>query len=661
MKLEKVLSEENVASLLDERKLDAIASECMEGYRDDLASRKGWEDTMRNAIRLAIQVREKKNTPWPNASNVKFPLVTIASLQFNARVFPALVTGSQLVDCKAVGPDPDNRKAERALRVSTHMSYQLLEEDVDWQDEFDKLLISIPILGCGFKKSYFCPNAGHNISENVFPENLVIDYYAKSLESAERITHTIPMSSREVTENKRLGVYLDVDLQEPRMRDDISKEEQGFTPSPKNIPHLILEQHCYLDLDEDGYPEPYIVTLDHDSEKVLRIVPRFDEGAIIYNGRQVAKIEPEHFFTKYSFIPSPDGGIYDLGFGALLGPINESVNTAINQLIDAGSLSNRPCGFIGRGARIKKGKLRFAPGEFKQINATGDDLRKNIFPLPVKEPSQVLFQLLSLLIEYGERISSVSDLMVGKTPGQNTPATTAMAALEQGQKVFSSIHKRMYLGLTRELRKLYLLNQKYLPPENYYQFLDTEDKKVYLEDYQGDPTDIRPSADPSDTSDMRRIQKAEALLQLASSSPGFNLYEVQKEYLRALKIDNIERFLPDPNGENALPPARDIEAETEMAKTQADIQYKMIKLDHELALLDMQALKLETAAMLDLAKAEAAEDGTQIDLYKAQLEEIRSKREQLAKSKEDNNGDSRGRPEGMEESSSHKMGGQVRQ
>lgn len=632
MNIEKLLRQKNIADVLSDKRLDEIASDCIEGFKDDKASRSEWEDRMEQALNLALQVMQKKNSPWPGASNVKFPLLTIASLQFNARIFPSLISGSDIVKCKAVGPDPASQKSDRAMRVSNHMSYQLMEEDNDWEEEFDKLLMSIPILGCAFKKTYFDPSKGHNISENVFPKDLVIDYYAKSIEDADRLTQVLTMPGRVMTEHKRLELYLNIDLEDPQIDDDRRQEDerQGLTTNTNNIPHTLYEQHCYIDLDDDDYPEPYLVTLDRDSEKVLRIVPRYSDESIIYNDKdQVAKIDPVHYFTKYTFIPAPDGGIYDLGFGALLGPINESINTTINQLIDAGTLNNLNPGMISRGLRLKGGNYRFKPGEMKQVNATGDDLRKGIFMLPIKEPSGTLFSLLNVLIEYGERISSVSDMMVGKTPGQNTPATTSMAALEQGQKVFTAIHKRMYRGLTTEIRKLYKLNGEYLNPETYYQYLDTDDKKVFQQDYLGDPTDIRPSADPADASDTKRIEKAQMLLQLSQSGPGYNLYNVQKEVLRAYKIQNIEEFLPDPKGPDAIPPPRDIEAETEQAKAQAEIQYKMVKLDAEIDLMKMQALKLETAAQLDLAKAESEEVGPQLEIYKNQLAEMKENREML--------------------------------
>ena len=627
--IENILQSDNVAELLDDDQQNTIAMQVVHGYDSDLSSRADWEHRNREAMDLALQVVKDKTTPWKGASNVKFPLITISAIQFSSRTYPAMINGTDIVRCKTYGADLDGEKTKRAKRVSDHMSYQVLEEDEDWEEEFDKLLMSLPIMGCGFKKTYFDPLLGHNVSINVFPKHLVVDYYARSLEQAKRVTHILDLYKNQIIEKMRSGFYIEHDIHEAvQHSDDAIDERQGTYAVDSESTHQLLEQHTWIDLDDDGYEEPYIITVEKDTGKLYRIVPRYTADDIVVHKDRIAKIKATQYFTKYTFIPAPDGGFYDLGFGSLLGPITESINTLINQLIDSGTLQNMPSGFIGRGARLRGGEYRFKGGEFKQINASGDDLRKSIFMLPTKEPSSTLFSLLGLLIEYGERMSGVTDMMAGKTPGQNTPATTAMAALEQGQKVFSGIHKRVFRSLRDEFRKLYKLNRIYLNPDDYYQVLDGDNQQIYQQDYLGDPTDIKPSADPNVASSQQRVAKAMLVKENAVNglSP-FNGYEVEKRILEAGEVADIESVLPDPDGPNKIEQPPDPKVEIESAKFQADQQNKALELRIKGLLADAELGVKETTAILNLAKAEAAEEGTQIAQYKNQLDTLKEQRE----------------------------------
>lgn len=618
---------ENLAEMLSEEELNKLGSTVVEEYFIDKRSRSEWERRMDSAMKLALQVVEKKTTPFENASNVKFPIITIGSLQFSARAYPSLINGTDIVRLRTVGNDDTGEKRKRANRVSRHMSYQVLEEDESWEEEMDKLLTVMPIMGCGFKKSYFDSSMGRNSSVNVLPQNLVINYGAKCLKTATRISELIDINPMQVEESKRMGIYLDQTYEkETQVEQKTSDERQGLTPSYEDVDADIrfIEQHRYLDLDDDGFKEPYVVTVCKSNQKVARIFPRFNKDTVFYRGERVAKIVPIHYYTKYTFLPSPDGGIYDLGWGVLLGPLNESINTSINQLIDAGHLANIPAGFIGRGARMRDGKYKFAPGEFKQVTATGDDLRKNIFTLPIKEPSHVLFQLLSLLIDYAERVSSVSDMMVGQTPGQNTPATTSMAVLEQGMKVYTGIYKRVYRCLKEEFQKLYVLNGIYLDPETYIDVLDDQ-FAVFQADYKGSPNDVRPSADPSVASETQRLAKAEALRNAAATSPGYNRAAVERRYLEAMNIENIQEIFPvDEQGNMMIqspPPYEQVVAEEE-------IRLKKIKTIAEIDKIEAEIIGIQSKAVKDLAQAEAADDKTTLDMLQKRLDHMQMLREQ---------------------------------
>lgn len=321
-------------------------------------------------------------------------------------------------------------------------------------------------------------------------------------------------------------------------------------------PYSIIEQHTYLDLDDDGYKEPYIVTFHRESAKVLRITARFDDNTMYFDDDgELLKIEPIQYYTKFGFIPNPDGSFYDMGFGTLLGPLNEAVNTLINQLIDAGTLNNMQSGFIGKGLRLKLGEARFTPGEWKSVNATGADLKQQILPLPTKEPSNVLFQLMGSLVTSGKELASVAEIFTGKMPGQNTPATTTMATVEQGMKVFTAVYKRIYRSLNEEFKKMYCLNGVYLNPETYVAVLDTtvgpDDFDVEAKTYN-----ICPGADPSANSQQEKLIKAQGLMELMSTmGPLMDPLEVLRRLFDAMEQPNPERlFSPQIQQTGQMPP-----------------------------------------------------------------------------------------------------------
>lgn len=626
--IEEILSAENIAELLSDSELSEIGQTALKGYNDDLASRSEWDERSVSAMKLALQVVEKKNFPFEGAANVKMPIVTIASLQFHAKAYPSLIPGTDIVKMRTYGEDPDGEKAKRADRISQHMSYQVMEEDEAWEEQMDRLLIALPIEGCEFKKTWFDPEKGHNVSHWVRPEDLVVPYYATSIEDAPRVTHVLNnIPNRTIEERKRSGFYRDIDYGQSivaeRPQEAARNERQGLQANIAKETYTFLEQHTFLDLDGDGYEEPYIVTMD-DKGTVARIVPRFriddvdssfaPSGEIIIN-----KIDPVHHFTKYSMIPSPDGGFYDIGFGHLIGPLNDSASTILNQIIDAGSLYNLNAGFLGRGARIKGGNTLFQLGEWKQVDATGDDLKKSVMPLPAREPSAVLFNVLGFLVDYANRLGSVTDLMVGESPGQNQPYATTAALMEQGMAVFNGIFKRIHRSLKQEFRKLYRLNRDYLDPETYFRVLDTGNRgHVQQDDYKaGDIHDIRPSADPNMASSVQLLAKAQALREAAYQGVGYDQMAVEHRYLEALKIPNIEEV--HPTGERAIQPSPDPKMEIEKAKIEQRASEQQMKYEMQMQKLSIQAQKEEASILLmqaqsQLALAKAENEGSTADL-----------------------------------------------
>lgn len=638
MKLQKILESSNLAADLSDDKLIEIGKDVVSGYETDLDSRKPWEKDLKNWTELALQVASDKTYPWPNAANIKYPLLATAAMQFAARAYPTLIpSNGKVVKCKVIGSDPTGEKTMRAFRVSTHMSYQVMEQMDGWEEDMDKLLIALPISGTCFKKTYWDSSKQQNCSKLVLPKSLVVNYWTRCLEDAERITEVFYLSKRKVKERQNLGIFIDVELGDPQTPADdvttsINRSFQLANDFDETTPYTILEQHTYLDLDEDGYAEPYVVTVEAESNKVLRIVPRFSEADVLMDDKQnVVSIEATQYYTKYGFIPNPDGGFYDIGFGRLLGPLNNSANTIINQLVDAGSLSNLQAGFIGKGLRIKMGETRFQPGEWKAVNAVGDDLKKQIFPLPVREPSQVLFNLLDLLLKSGKELASVAEIFVGKMPGQNTPATTTMASIEQGMKVFTAVYKRVYRSLTSEFRKIYKLNQQYMNPEEYISVLDNP---IPQEDYKGPEDDIIPGADPSAVSSQEKQQKAQAVMQVLNLGT-INPMAATLMYLEAHEIPEAEikklAMQPQPKTDPKVE-ALQAKAAIDQQKAQNDILISREKLrmdqmtkeqemQHKATL---QRMELEGKQMESILKGRAAT----LDLQAAAAQHSQSMQQQ---------------------------------
>ena len=610
-----LIYEPNIASLLSKQDLETIGVQVVKDFDNDLLSRSSWEKRTEASLKLALQVAENKNFPWANASNVKFPLITIAALQYHARSYPVLIDSDLPVKCRVVGDDKDGLRALRSTRVEQHMSYQLLEEDEDWESEMDKVLITQPIIGCAFKKTYHDPVRKHNISENVLARDLVVNYWTKSLETSSRVTHVLQMTKNEIYERTARGLWLEgisdgrqqqyssIAMGNPLQNaQDKAQGMQPPEPTDSSTPIEILEQHRYLDLDGDGYEEPYIVYVRRDNKKVARIVARYTKNDIERNKDDVIlSIKAEQYFTKYPFIPSPDGGFYDLGFGVLLGPLNESINTIINQLVDAGTMANTAGGFLSRGIKLRGGNYTFNPMEWKHVDTTGDDLRKGIVPLPVREPSQVLFTLLNLLINYGERIGGSVDILTGQNPGQNTPAETTRTMAEQGMKIFNGIFKRTHRSLKQEFRKLYRLNQIFVTENTPYVSNAKGTGIVLASDYDGPVTDVMPTADPSITSDAQRLNQAAAIAARVAATPGlYNRYEAEYTFLKAIKVTNIDRILPDPKGPNAVPPPVNPKVQIEQLRQQAkqasdqlNMKMALLKLMGEAELNQAQIQKLE--------------------------------------------------------------------
>lgn len=585
---EEILAEEGD---MGESRLNNIGRKVCEETRIDERSREEWMERSREAMELAMLMTKEKSYPWPKSSNVIYPLLTTAAVQFHARAFPAIIQDQGIVKgivygrdrgVPAIHPetgqpviDPQNGELmydidqdtgepmmpgmlrKRADRIGEHMSWQLLVEQPEWVPETDKMLMVLPITGCAFRKSFYERTEMRNAALLVYAENLIINYWAKSLETAPRITEIIEYYPHEIEEMKRSGVFLNVDY----------GPSDKVTDDP-DAPHEFYEQHRRLDLDRDGYAEPYIVTVHKTSEKVARIVPRFDRTGIYQVNGEISKVVPVQYYTQYNFLPNPDGGIYGVGFGQLIGSINSQVNSSLNLMFDSAHLQTVGGGFIGRGLSMHSGELKMRPGEWKPVNAPGRTVRDSIVNLDHRGPSPVLFQLLGFLVDSARDVASVKDILTGEKVAANTPATTIMALIEQGLAVFTAIYKRIHISLKSEFDKQFRLNKLYMPARAGYMQGDDMREITRMDYLKG--AGVTPISDPKSVSNMQRLGRAEFLLRFAND-PLCDGAEIRRRAMEAMGVEDIaEVLVPNPPPDaGAIAKAKELEIKEIGAKALA--------------------------------------------------------------------------------------------
>jgi chaperonin GroES len=561
------------ADLFEDNWLDHLGKRLLQGVESDIESRREWLERNDKWMELVTQVLQEKTYPWPNASNVKFPLISTAAIQFHARAFPALLGHNKPVQARVVGHDPKNLKSARARRVSTLLSYQVTEQMDNWIDDMDRLLFLVPIIGSLYKKTYYSEQKKRSCSDLIHPRDFIIGYDSNDLNG--RKTHRLWQTPNTIKEFELRGLYREIPdevWESTKTKSETKDKIQGLQNPHDNDEFTlqeIYETHCLLDLDNDGYLEPYVATIRASDGKIRRLVANYGDGDIEMEGNTLVAIKPKDYFTHYFFLPDPESKTHGIGFGTMIGPINEAVNTIINQLTDSGHLHSLGGGFLSRGIRVKGGAVKFKPSEWKVVQSTGDDLNKGIVPLPTKEPSNVLFQMLGMLIDAGKDLSSVQDQMVGRTPGQNTPYATTQAVMEQGMKVFNGIYKRLYRSMSSEFKKLYRLNREFPDVSTYMNVLDMDGQNVdaaigmnspvtnqrmgvggileYLaKDFAANDIDIIPTAEPDMVAEIDKAMKANGLIQKLQAGMPINPMEVTKRVLEAEGHENPEVLMQMP-------------------------------------------------------------------------------------------------------------------
>lgn len=563
--LQQILSGKNLAELFDASELNKIGQQVVRDTETDDSSRGDWQDRYEKNVKIAMQTCEAKVFPWPGAANARSPILTVASIQFNAEAYPIICDGSNLVKGRVLGPDPDGQKRARAERIGQHMTWQLLYRMPGWEEGTDKLLLMLPITGCVFRKTWYDAIENANRSEMVSGEDFIINNDAKSIETAPRYTQVLHYYPYEVQEFISAGLWEEVPVDD----EDVGEDEQALGE--------YYEQHRCLDLDEDGYPEHYVVTCTKQGE-VARIVPCFGvedvtvslhhlDGQVgkteklskIFEALpdpndphwalvgKIVKIERRQYFTKYGFIPAPDGSFYDIGFGDLLENTTGLIDTLQNQMLDAATLQNAQGGFLGSGVNIRGGNFSFrSVGEWKRVDVTGGTLRDNILPLSLPGPSQVSFNLLEMLMQAARDITSSQDVVSGRAPA-NQPAATTLALIEQASIVKKGIFKRIWRSFGQELRILRRLNRDYLDEEEYFQLNDATDAvKIGREDYADDDLDVIPVSDPSQISDMHKMARAQAMMEMFNGNPLINQKRLYQQQLEALGATEISEWFDVP-------------------------------------------------------------------------------------------------------------------
>ena len=540
---------DNLADLLPEEITDPIGSDLRYQYQDNKTSRKEWEQTYTQGLDLLGFKYENRTEPFQGASGATHPVLAEAVTQFQATAYKELMPADGPVRTQVMGA-PNPGKTQQAERVKNFMNYQIMDQMKEYEPEFDSMLFHLPLAGSTFKKVYYDDLLQRAVSKFVPAEDVVVPYTATSLADAESITHVIRLPENEVRKQQVSGFYSDIELAKPGvlMQDELKEKErelEGTKRTGRN-PNIYTLLECHVDLDLEGFEDigpdgqptgiklPYIVTIDESSTKVLSIRRNFAP-----NDPKKQRIQ---YFVHFKFLPGL--GFYGFGLIHMIGGLSRTATVALRQLLDAGTLSNLPAGFKQRGVRVKDEASPIQPGEFKDVDAPGGSLKDAFYPLPYKEPSATLLQLMGIVVQAGQRFAAISELQVGEGSQQAAVGTT-MALLERGSKVMSAIHKRLYFSMKQEFKLLAKIISTYLPPEYPYDVVGGA-RTIKQIDFD-DRIDILPVADPNIFSMTQRITLAQTELQLAMSQPKMhNLYVSYRKMYEALGVKNIDQVLPPP-------------------------------------------------------------------------------------------------------------------
>ena len=547
----------NLAEFLDESILTDIGSELDEKYNDYRSSRQDWEMAYTNGLDLLGFKYERRTEPFKGASGVTHPVLAESVTQFQAQAYKELLPADGPVRTQIMGLT-DRNKEDQAMRVKEFMNYQIMNVMKEYEPEFDQMLFYLPLSGSTFKKVYYDAMLGRAVSKFIPAEDLIVPYSATSLEDAEAVIHVIKISENDLRKQQVNGFYRDVELGQPPLKEDEIKSKQreleGVRVEKQEDIYTLLECHVNLDLEgfEDKDPQtgeptgiklPYVVTIEESSREVLSIRRN-------YKSDDPLKIRT-NYFVHFKFLPGL--GFYGFGLIHMIGGLSRTATSALRQLLDAGTLANLPSGFKMRGIRVRDDAQPLQPGEFRDVDAPGGNLRDAFMPLPFKGPDQVLLQLMGIVVDAGQRFASIADAQVGDMNQQAAVGTT-MALLERGSRVMSAIHKRIYGALKNEFELLANVFATYLPPVYPYDVVGGQ-RQIKATDFD-EKIDILPVADPNIFSQSQRINLAQTQLQLAQSNPQIHdIYQAYRSMYEAIGVKNIDLILPSPKQPMPMDPS----------------------------------------------------------------------------------------------------------
>ena len=546
----------NLAEFLNDSVLGEIGSTLQEQYTDYKSSRQDWEMTYVKGLDLLGFTYKTRTQPFRNASGVTHPVLAESVTQFQSQAYKELLPADGPVRTQIIGKI-DSQKEEQAERVRDFMNYQIMTVMKEYEPEFDQMLFYLPLSGSTFKKVYYDAMLQRAVSKFIPSDDLIVPYTATSLEDAEAVIHVLKISENDLKKQQVSGFYKDVELGEPPLQqDDIEKKQlelQGIRVSKQADVYTLLECHVNLDIegfedkDQNGEPTgiklPYVVTIEESSREVLSIRRNYKP-----NDPLKKKI---NYFVHFKFLPGL--GFYGFGLIHMIGGLSRTATQALRQLLDAGTLANLPSGFKQRGIRVRDDAQPIQPGEFRDVDAPGGNLRDAFMPLPFKGPDATLLQLMGIVVQAGQRFASIADMQVGDGNQQAAVGTT-MALLERGSRVMSAIHKRLYAGLKNEFELLAKVFATYLPPVYPYDVIGGT-REIKVTDFD-DRVDILPVADPNIFSQTQRINLAQTEMQLAMSNPQMhNLYQVYRTMYEAIGVKNIDLILPPPQKPQPMDPS----------------------------------------------------------------------------------------------------------
>src|SRR5210317_2186874 len=546
----------NLAETLEDSVLDPLGSKIMEQYNEYKESRSDWEDTYKNGLELLGFKYERRTEPFRGASGVNHPVLAESVTQFQAQAYKELLPADGPVRTQIMG-DANVPKEEQAKRVKDFMNYQIMDQMKEYEPEFDQMLFYLPLSGSTFKKVYYDDLLGRAVSKFVPADDLIVPYSANSLEDAEAVIHVIKISENDLRKQQVAGFYRDVELGSPPVVEnelqDKKLELEGIAKDGQEDQYTLYEIHTNLDLEgyedvgEDGEPTgiklPYVVTVAQSNSKILSIRRNYKA--------EDPKKNKINYFVQFKFLPGT--GFYGFGLIHMIGGLTRTATAALRQLLDAGTLANLPAGFKSRGIRVRDDAQPLQPGEFRDVDAPGGNIKDQFMTLPFKGPDQTLLSLMGIVVSAGQRFAAISDMQVGDMNQQAAVGTT-VALLERGSRVMSAIHKRLYVGLKQEFKLLAVVFKSYLPPVYPYD-VPGASREIKVQDFD-DKVDILPVADPNIFSQTQRISLAQSQLQLAQSNPQMhNLYNAYRAMYEALGVKNVNAILPPPKQPMPMDPS----------------------------------------------------------------------------------------------------------